>query len=217
LTTDDLQLNFANIGKLIHAISSDEEEGWASLDASFKRFAGYDNMTVQEEKIMPGTRGWIPRYYDVLLPRCNIDDVAAKYIRGLHWSWVYYTDYNDARLSDYYYPYAYSPTVVDLINRDIGNYVPETIDVGKVTLAAMRNPKLLLLLVLPPTSKYLLQDATLEAIMSSMSSLQHFYPNKFKIAKYARFHETLAILPDIDGLAVMKKLETWKKMMVPPK
>ena len=228
-------LDFASVSRLIEAIAKDEDEGYKAVDAVWvdamqRRYGGpfsgsdewarpYASKICDASKIRPGTYGWRQRYYSCLFPDSSIiQELSDAYLSGILWTTLYYFHYAESNVkrSDWYYPHAYSPSAVDVANymssmshKSGFTVLADAIDVvGAITSAAVKDPVLQLLLVLPPGAADLL-PAHLTRIMTDVGEgLLHFYPVKFKLAMYMKWHvsDTLAILPDVDGAEVLKAM-----------
>ena len=234
LISRDGSLDMAAFSALLALIAADEDSGLKTLDdgwtaARERRFGGpfsgqdawarsIESPDVQ--RIRPGTPGWRGRYYSVLFPLSDDrNEVTARYIEGIVWTFAYYFNYSASKtkVSDWYYPYAFSPTLIDVVNYLATPHVIDIEKAGPVTSAAIKDNTLQLLLVLPTTSKGLIQGPGLSDIMTSIEEgCLHFYPTRFMLATYLKWHvsDSLAILPDIDGnqiLAAMQRIKRREK------
>ncbi|PNH01482.1 5'-3' exoribonuclease 4 [Tetrabaena socialis] len=227
-------LNFSAVSALVDAVSAVENDAFHRVDSAYtdaRQGRAYDAMPFLNDpwvlsieasdtsRILPGVDGWRPRYYATLFPKVDVSTVCQRYAQGLSWTVAYYFAYDGtkARQSDWYYPYAYSPTSLDLSNylRVLGEdgfrkITSDAVDkAGPVTLSACRDPKLQLLLVLPPASVSLLPP-NLQRIVTDISiGCAHFFPNRFRLSTYLKWHasDCLAVLPDIDGSQVQRAFQ----------
>ncbi|PNH12529.1 5'-3' exoribonuclease 4 [Tetrabaena socialis] len=132
-TTTTTSLDSASLVLLIEAVSANENEAFFYIDAAYTEarkqcsFSGPFSRTpwvrtmeaCDTSKILAGGDGWRPRYYTSLFPTStDMSKLCERYVQGLAWTVAYYFDYekSKARVSDWYYPYSYSPTSLDLAN-----------------------------------------------------------------------------------------------------
>ena len=227
---DAAGLRFHSLLQMLEAVGADEDGGFHHLDAVYmearqRRFGGplsgsdawaRAHEACDASKIKPGTHGWRQRYYSLLFPPMDVSGICELYLTGLSWTYAYYFAYSksNAKLSDWYYPYAYSPTSLDVMNHLVsmgeeGFVKASSFVAGPVTSAAVRDPTLQLLLVLPPASDYLIEEHLRPLIHDVAEGCKHFYPTKFKLATYLKWHvsDCLAVLPAIDGSIVNKVMQ----------
>jgi 5'-3' exonuclease len=124
-----------------------------------------------------------------------INDICLKYIQGLYWISNYY--FNKISTSNWYYPYNYSPSILDLYNYYVTHN--DIHIVNSFNKPYEINTDIQLLMILPINSIKLLNRNT-QSLMMFPSSISHLYPLNFDIQTYqkAKLHECCPILPTID-------------------
>lgn len=124
-----------------------------------------------------------------------INNVCLKYIQGLFWITNYY--FNKKNCNNWFYPYMYSPTLLDLYNY-ISTYNYEHIQ-KKLPRPFNINSDIQLLMILPIDS-YTLIDSTIHDLMFYPSPISYYYPRNIEIETYlkTKLHECNPILPQID-------------------
>lgn len=171
-------------------------------------------------------KGWRLDWYHYLfnshMPE-TINAVCQKYIEGIQWVHAYYfhKDFNCA----WYYPYNYSPCLLD-----ISNYVNNHIS-GKnvfdicysshsshlLFMHGIKDPVVQLLMVLPPQSSYLLPSTIKPLTTDITKGVCHYYPSSFKLCTFLKTYlwECGAMLPDIDFDHLLKNYLQQKKISSP--
>jgi 5'-3' exonuclease len=149
---------------------------------------------------------WRPYYYKELFD-CDLYDSkiivnsSMLFIKGILWTYAYYKRKPEL-MNDiwYYYPYEYSPTLLDL-----ANYLQSTIDIWK-NIKVLDDTEI--------KKMYVKSDIQLLCILPSKSlpthlqkyankeeyGLKHMFPKEYKIHTYLKTHlwECCPILPYLD-------------------
>lgn len=142
---------------------------------------------------------WIQSYYVELFdmsvtPDNLIKEVCESYIRGLLWTSEYY--FNKKNDFTWMYPYAYSPTIIDVYNTlQTDNELIHSFEQGSKIHV---DPELQLLMILPIQSKRIL-PLNLQSLMDRSSKIGYMYPQRFEIQTYlkTKLHECIPMLPKL--------------------
>lgn len=121
-----------------------------------------------------------------------VNEVCTEYLNGLRWVCDYY--YNRSADSAWFYPYNYSPTLVDLHNM---LQTLDDIDADLELPPPMHvDPELQLLMILPVQSVSLLPKH-LRWLMRDNSPISYMYPVDFRLETYlkTRLHECIPRIP----------------------
>lgn len=239
LRTDD-DLHYESLLAFVDSIAQDEGSALARLsklhdDAQTRRRSSCSSpSSALEQEVMhrhalcnaallqPGVPGWQHRYYTYLFrPRQQqAPELCGCYVAGIAWTFGYYNAYseNNAKLSDWHYPHAYSPTAHDLAAhlRAMGETGFGTMreqlltTLGILTPLAIKQPLLQLMMVLPPASSALLPEHVRPIMLDATQGCVHYYPKEFLMATYLKQHasDCLAILPPINGMHLFNKLRS---------
>jgi len=149
--------------------------------------------------IYSNTKTWKYIYYknkfnvNIYINSYIINNASFNYIKGIFWTYSYYK--NNIIDHTWYYPYNYPPTIKDISNYLYGNEMPIIEKMGEFITNELQ-----LLIVIPKTSKNLLNDR-LQKIMEDKSiGLYHMFPLKYKIHTYLKTHlwECFPELPKIN-------------------
>lgn len=143
---------------------------------------------------------WIESYYVELFdmtmtPDPLIRQACTYYLKGLIWTSEYY--FNKRNAFQWFYPYAYSPTIIDVYNLVQTSY--EEIDkICEKTQPVHIEPELQLLMILPIQSKLILPKH-LQKFMERDSPLGYMFPTSFQLQTYMKIklHECIPILPKL--------------------
>jgi 5'-3' exonuclease len=134
-----------------------------------------------------------------------INEACTIYTQGLHWVFAYYFTKN-CNFS-WYYPYNYSPCLLDL-----SHYISNSLTVSchsdkhlnthnshKIFVEII-NPDIQLLMVLPPQSANLMKPHLRSLVYNLSHGVSHYYPISFKIVTYLKQYlwECSPCLPDIN-------------------
>lgn len=220
------KLNQTMLLALLSKLSNREDEMMREVDAAYyNKRAFIDHKQRPEARIdSHPTIHKHPRVIDVSLPNWRLSyykhmfndphkDITHKacerYAEGFMWVFEYYFTRNHN--CGWYYPFHYSPTVLDLHNYLLASHAP----IDCVTRAhsthmefmeCMKKPQMQLLMVLPLHSKSLLTK-TLHPIVDDITQgCVQYFPLRFNITSYLKTYlwECSAILPDIN----IQKLST---------
>ena len=116
-------------------------------------------------------------YYNVSLHQRNhVDNMCHELLKGITWMTKYYFD--ECPSWTWYYPYDHSPYI-----SDIYNYIKnKRIDINKLVFKKTSpiKPLMQLLLVVPPSCKYLLPKSYQDLLTDFESPIIDLYPIDFK-------------------------------------
>lgn len=164
-----------------------------------------------KNKINPYSPGWRINYYHCLFhTKSSVSNICENYLQGLQWIADYYLKIN-TYVFNWYYPFAYSPTILDLTNYlTISKCLPtpsSSIN-NELYIEILNNNFMQLLMVLPPSSKYMVQENNIALnIMENIEcNCVHYYPHLFEISTFLKQYiwECSPVLPDIDILHLYK-------------
>lgn len=145
-------------------------------------------------------KNWRFYYYTRLLDMNShndtiINDSCISYIKGIEWITDYY--FNKKTNNNWYYPYNYSPTILDVYNYvEVNkNSITQTKDNIK-TDNLIINEDLQLMMIIPKKSINVLPHY-LQNIMKNNKSIGYLYPSDFQIETYlkTKLHECFPKLP----------------------
>ena len=137
-----------------------------------------------------------------------IADACREYMVGIEWTYRYYKRL--ARSSEWYYPFAYAPTMSDLANHMATgkeahlHMVEEWKENHKVPVFIPDYVQLLC--ILPPESRTLLPNKLRDIMTDPGLGCTHMYPKKYPILTFlkTRLWECSPILPPLD-IPLLKK------------
>jgi 5'-3' exonuclease len=132
----------------------------------------------------------------VIAQACN------EYITGLCWTYAYYKRL--PKPFDWYYPYGYPPTLLD-----IANYLQGTVHEWQVLQDKWKDthrkpiwlePTVQLLCILPKDSSHLVPGKYRDWMTDHKYGLAYMYPSEYPIQTYMHTHlwECVPVLPPID-------------------
>ena len=175
----------------------------SSSNSEYYAIKNKDNIA---KDIYSNTKTWKYIYYknkfnvNIYTNSCIINNASLNYIKGIFWTYSYYK-YN---IIDHYwyYPYNYPPTIKDISNYLYGNELPIIQKNGEYITNELQ-----LLIVIPKTSKNLLNDKLQKIMEDKKLGLYHMFPLKYKIHTYLKTHlwECFPELPKIN-IELMKKI-----------
>lgn len=146
-----------------------------------------------DDNIKMGSKGWKRRYYQECFGTSEQNDIKTicfKYWQGLQWTIQYYFD--KCHDWSWYYPYRHAPCVSDIL--DVIKYT------GFFEFQNIKpySPIQQLLIVLPPSSKYLLPKEY-QYIYNDIK-YAHLFPLEFQLDKLHKTQEwqCYPILPEIE-------------------
>ena len=154
----------------------------------------------------PRVNGWRMQYYHVLMGAFTpevINDACQSYIMGVEWIYRYYFAGTSEIQLNWYYKYAYSPTLLDMSTHMHQQNTKEDNDISNDLFKKMvsdDNNSFQLLMVLPPHSRSLLPDYLKPLVINIATGCVHYYPHSFKLATFLKYYlwECTPLLPDID-------------------
>jgi 5'-3' exonuclease len=138
--------------------------------------------------IKSNEEGWRQNYYYYLFLKSSdtsiINSVCKKYVQGFEWLISYY--FKQETEWFWFYPYNYSPTIMDL-----SNYIMIT-DISIIDLETKYTHDIQsidqLIMVLPPSSIDLLPDESSKKIMRDTSyGCGHLFPIQFDICTFMKY------------------------------
>ena len=152
---------------------------------------------------------WIQSYYVHLFdmstsPDGVINNACEGYLRGLLWTSEYY--FNKSNAFAWYYPYAYSPTIIDLHNTIQISF--NLFDIQEAPEKLHIEPEMQLLMILPIQSKTLLPKQ-LQHLMTRKSPIGYMYPKTFQLQTYlkTKLHECIPMLPKLQVKRILEAYE----------
>ena len=156
--------------------------------------------------IYSNTKTWKYIYYknkfnvNIYINSYIINNASFNYIKGIFWTYSYYK--NNIIDHKWYYPYNYPPTIKDISNYLYGNEMPIIEKMGEYITNELQ-----LLIVIPKTSKNLLNEKLQKIMEDKTLGLYHMFPLKYKIHTYLKTHlwECFPELPKIN-IELMKKI-----------
>lgn len=160
---------------------------------------------------------WKTNYYHNLFDsHCNetVKSICENYMEGLIWTVNYYL--NGTFDKSWYYRYNYAPCVTDLHKfiKSIGQDEFDRIfNRLKITSGPEITPDIQVLMVLPPSSKDLLNSSLTKIMFDVNLGCAHFYPTGFCLTSYLKSHlwECNPVIPNVDSdliIAAYEKLMT---------
>lgn len=163
---------------------------------------------------------WRAYYYKNLF-QCRLHDTTIivesckLFIKGIYWTYAYYKQMpKDNR---WYYPYGYSPTVLDLANYFQSNTnIIEDIIVDEKNYFVSSDVQLLA--ILPPHSIELIPTELRKYMQNPSFGLAHMFPIEYPLQKYLKRHtwEYIPVLPALDVELIEKTLANKNKAATPP-
>lgn len=200
IVTPEGGLNLALLHRVIRGLAAHEiprmTEACASYHKHIDARKGVDSYPSRAEHKFPlsiPSRGWQEVYYARLV-LASPSLAAAAYHEMLTWIHAYYFTRNASMTQ--YYPYAYSPLCVDLVE---AHHAPPA-DQRREEALADDLKTMQLLLVLPPSSAHLLPES-LRFVMTDPHAITHYmYPTQFNIQTFLKtfLWECSPSLPPID-------------------
>jgi 5'-3' exonuclease len=140
---------------------------------------------------------WRALYYKYLLEserqdRSRIVDACREYIHGILWTYRYYKQ--QPKPYDWYYPFGYAPTLLDLSNQlsgEISVYENTWKHWDMLPLSIVNHsipPLLQLLSILPKESHGLLPESIQKQLHAPTSTVRYMYPTTYSIYTYMKQH-----------------------------
>uniref|UniRef100_A0A6C0HNJ7 Xrn1 N-terminal domain-containing protein n=1 Tax=viral metagenome TaxID=1070528 RepID=A0A6C0HNJ7_9ZZZZ len=201
---------FAKRKKLKIRISNEMSE--REKQQTFADFFPLQHLNV-EQTIQPEKPGWQDRYYSVcfnIVPTIiNKSQIANCYLRTLVWNFLYYFD--EIPSWDWYYPYAYAPTMSDIYDEiiKVKNINPGGNKDFAFTIGEPVSAQTLLLMVLPWASKGLMARDISVKLESDQCPMKIYFPHKYglNVAFNRYYHECVPNIYKMD----LKKVHTFIK------
>lgn len=140
------------------------------------------------EHINSNELGWRQNYYYHLFTKSSdtniINIVCRTYLQGLDWLVSYY--FKQETEWFWFYPYNYSPTIMDLSNYTMITTPSEYAITEEYTHTIQAIDQLLM--VLPPSSLHLLPDARYKRVCTDVSlGHSHLFPTKYDICTFMKY------------------------------
>jgi 5'-3' exonuclease len=170
-----------------------------------------------ENEIEPKKQGWRSRYYKICLNMnhtpSNIEMVSQAYLKTLVWNFMYYFD--GCISWDWYYPFAYSPTIDDIYNELIKHKNINCTSSNKIFHFKPSIPleqQTLLLCVLPFASKGLMTRDVALKIIDNKSPMKIYFPKSYglNVAFHMKYYECTPIIANIEIEKVKKFMNDCK-------
>lgn len=181
----------------------------AHLKSKEQRFENYGIYKKPQHLNALFENNWIQSYYVELFdmstsPDGVIKEACESYLRGLLWTSEYY--FNKTNAFAWYYPYSYSPTIIDVHNTIQISF--DLFEIEEPTEKLHIEPELQLLMILPVQSKSLLPKA-LQHLMTRESPIGYMYPKTFQLQTYlkTKLHECIPMLPKLQVKRISEAYE----------
>lgn len=167
-----------------------------------------------EKEINPYSVGWQQRYYKICFNNMissneNIEQVCKIYLKTLVWNFLYYFD--ECHSWDWYYPYAYAPTLNDIYNTllQYKNINPVNNKEFSFEKSEPVDSQTLLLMVLPWASKKYMALDIQRKLEKEDCTLRIYFPKKYGIhvAFHRYYHECTPMIYKME----VKKIKTFMK------
>ena len=161
---------------------------------------------------------WRPLYYKHLFfTRMNDTSIIAQaceqYVKGVCWTYAYYK--RMPKPWDWYYPYGYPPTLLDISNYLQGTPVSTWDEMQTTWQNTHRSPTFLeptvqLLCILPRASEHLIPFKYREWMTNHRYGIAWMFPTKYPIQTYLHTHlwECAPVLPPLDIQWILHCMES---------
>ena len=217
LLVNNGEINYKCLTEIFNLLSQTEEKDIFIINKNYLN-KNYSNSSTNSEyyaiknkdniakDIYSNTKTWKYIYYknkfnvNIYINSSIINNTSLNYIKGIFWTYSYYK-YNIID-HNWYYPYNYPPTIKDISNYLYGNELPIIEKNGEYITNELQ-----LLIVIPKTSKNLLNNKLQKIMEDKKIGLYHMFPLKYKIHTYLKTHlwECFPELPKIN-IELMKKI-----------
>jgi len=199
-------INYDYLINLLKLLSAEETDIILKLNEEYLKKRPYNetqyalhNKSPLANAIYSCPNKWRSLYYkDLFKSDASIVlDSCKLFIDGLQWTYSYYKQFpkNDR----WYYPYGYSPTILDLTNYMQGNM--NTFE-NAITVKSLPpiSSDVQLLVILPPQSISILPEKLRKYMSDPKYGIVHMYPMKYHIETYLKTYlwECIPLLPAID-------------------
>jgi 5'-3' exonuclease len=146
---------------------------------------------------------WKVSYYHHLFGNTNIRDYCQNYIEGLFWIVDYY--FNRKTNMSWFYKYNYAPCLSDIF-KHLMSMTNQKIELEDKDVI---NEDMQLLIVLPPSSKNLLNHKLLPIVEDIKLGCVHYYPVSFCLTSYLKSHlwECHPVIPVVDAKLIKAAYE----------
>jgi 5'-3' exonuclease len=176
-TTGNLHIQTQALGHFFIELGRVEKEFLENKYNSQKSFFPdpliIKNMFIIDDKYVLNFDKYRLEYYNQKFENIPITDIVKMYVDGMIWTLLYY----DKGIPDWtwFYTYSYAPLLVDF-----GNYILTEYKYPRFKVNDLIPPFFQLLLVIPPSSSYLL-PSPLNNLLNSTSVLGKYFPNNIEI------------------------------------
>lgn len=210
-------INYKCLTEIFNLLSQTEEKDIFMINKNYlnKNFTDSSNKSEYyalknkdniAKDIYSNTKTWKYIYYknkfnvNIYINSYIINNASFNYIKGIFWTYSYYK--NNIIDHKWYYPYNYPPTIKDISNYLYGNEMPIIEKMGEYITNELQ-----LLIVIPKTSKNLLNNKLQKIMEDKTLGLYHMFPLKYKIHTYLKTHlwECFPELPKIN-IELMKNI-----------
>lgn len=159
---------------------------------------------------------WRPHYYKHLF-HCQMHDSSVvlsacrTYLQGLHWTLAYYKRL--PKDPEWFYPYGYAPSLLDLANFTEGLTPDEAAQLlAAFTVPANEgfvDPHVQLLCIMPKHSADILPPEVRRVMHDRNGVAAHMFPTSFPIQTYLKTHlwECVPVLPMLDLTVIRASLQ----------
>lgn len=217
LLVNNGEVNYKCLTEIFNLLSQTEEKDIFIINRNYlnKNFPDSSNKSEYyalknkdniAKDIYSNTKTWKYIYYknkfnvNIYINSYIINNASFNYIKGIFWTYSYYK--NNIIDHTWYYPYNYPPTIKDISNYLYGNEMPIIKKMGEFITNELQ-----LLIVIPKTSKNLLNNRLQKIMEDKTIGLYHMFPLKYKIHTYLKTHlwECFPELPKIN-IELMKNI-----------
>ena len=207
--THDGEIILSELKRFVRCISMREEEMIASQVA--RNFDKYTERKFIDSVIVRSVtdqrldfKRYAKLYNDRLCENVcgdvsTVDKITNEYVRGLYWTFMYYTDRCPSY--EWYYPYYRAPLMIDLA--DV-TFVESRFVKGKP-----HEPYQQLLGILPAKSRKLIPKELRHLMTDEDSPISHMYPSSFEIDYEGKYkeHQGIPLLPPIHYFSLRRVYE----------
>lgn len=169
-----------------------------------------------EQAIEPNKPGWQSRYYKTCFNMVssveNLSTVCQIYLKTLMWNFLYYFD--ECPSWDWYYPYAYSPTLNDIYDELMKhkNINPMSNKLFQFGASSPVDAQTLLFMVLPFASKNLMAIDIQRKLDDEKCPMRIYFPKKYglHVAFHRYYHECTPIVYKMEMSKVLAFIKNCK-------
>lgn len=217
LLVNNCEINYKCLTEIFNLLSQTEEKDIFIINKNYlnknypdssnnSEYYALKNKDNIAKDIYSNTKTWKFIYYknkfnmNIYINSYIINNASFNYINGIFWTYSYYK--NNIIDHHWYYPYNYPPTIKDISNYLYGNEIPIIEKKGEYITNELQ-----LLIVIPKTSKNLLNNKLQKIMEDKTIGLYHMFPSKYKIHTYLKTHlwECFPELPKIN-IELMKNI-----------